>query len=464
MRRVFAAREDRGDGFDLRSLSHGGEPVNSRLYFAVRDEWWRTAPMTAVRHHHETTPSGFRTEIDAVTAWESHPAEVALRYVAEGPELLAEVTVTARGSFTYARIGFCLLFSMVDFGGLQATSWRGGASTDLRFPAEIVTRDRTDSASVRFHRPFDRLETELMSGTRLRYVFEGEDFEFEDQRNWSDASFKAYSIPPPEGSPSRAADGDRFTQRVRIRVDPADEAYAYGRDDRLIRVAGPVGTVPSIDLFRGRISPDSYRPDGGFHEFNTVPAATVGLPVHDSIELAVNGAVHAADDESVLDTTAVHGVMARQIRAAHPGLPLRLAPVSFLDVAGDWRDEDGNYAPEPPYGPPSPRRLGGFAATWAIASAARAVTAGPDMLRYFDPGQPDDSPGGRAVARLRALSGGEVLAVTAPPPLAVLAVSADDVVTLAVANTGPDPTWFRLPDGREAALEGFASDWFELPG
>ena len=35
-------------------------------------------------------------------------------------------------------------------------------------------------------------------------------------------------------------------------------------------------------------------------------------------------------------------------------------------------------------------------------------------------------------------------------------------VTLGVANPGPDPVRFRLPDGREAALAGFASDWFDV--
>ncbi len=460
MQRLFSARADRGDGLDLRSLSHGGEPVNSRLYFAVRDELWRTVPLSAARVHHETAPAGFTTEISAVTAWESHPAEIALRYVAEGPDLLAEVTVTARGSFTYGRIGLCLLFPMEGFHGRTATTWQNGIPTSMEFPEEIVTRDRLDAATVRFHKPFDRLETTLASGTRVRYTFEGEDFEFEDQRNWTDASYKAYSVPPPDGWPLTASEGDRFTQRVRIRVDPAPDSLPR-EDDHAIRLGAPVGVVPSIDLFRGRISPCSFRPHGGFHELNTVTADTVRDG--DSIELAVNGAVHAADDDSVLETTAVHGVMARQIRATHPDLPLRMAPVSFLDVPGDWRDEEGQYAPEPPSGQLPPRHLAGYAATWAIASAARTVPAGPDMLRYFDATLPPDSPGVRAVNRLRALEGRQVLSVTAPPPLAALAVADDTTITLAVANPGPDPTHFRLPDGRTTSLDGFDSAWFDLP-
>ncbi len=194
-----------------------------------------------------------------------------------------------------------------------------------------------------------------------------------------------------------------------------------------------------------------------------MPDGTVRSGADDSIELGVNGSVHAADDDSVLDTTAVHGDLTRQIRAAHPDLPLRLAPVSFLDVAGDWRDQEGNYAPEPPRGPLPPRLLGRYAATWVLASAARTVPAGPDMVRYLDAALPAGSPGRLAVARLRELEGRQALEVTAPPPLAVLAVVTGDAVTLAVANPGPDTARFRLPDGRDAALEGFASAWYGLP-
>jgi ABC-type Fe3+ transport system permease subunit len=61
------------------------------------------------------------------------------------------------------------------------------------------------------------------------------------------------------------------------------------------------------------------------------------------------------------------------------------------------------------------------------------------------------------------LSGQEVLAVTAPPPLAALAVLTGETVTLAVANQGPDPVRFRLPDGTAAELGGFPPAWFDRP-
>jgi hypothetical protein len=420
------------------------------LYFAIRDQWWRTVPLTLVSR--SSDPSS--ATVDAVSSNPDLPMDVSLRYAVDGDELVASFTAVARAPFTYCRIGFNVLFPMEVYRDQPATSWHAGVATPFTFPAEILTRDQLDPFSARFHRPFDRLETGLPSGSRLRVDFEGAGFEFEDQRNWTDTSYKAYSSAPPSGWPATTVAGERFFQQLRIRVlSPA------GR----IRLGAPIGVLPSIDLFDGRVSAHSYRPGGGFQEFNSRRPLLAG---YDSIELAVNGAVHAADDDSVQETTAVHGLIVAQSRALQPSLPVRLAPISFLDVAGDWRDEAGQYHPEPPKGPLPARLLTGFAATWAIASAASAVPAGPDLLRYFDAALPADSPAARTVARLRDLRGREVLAVDAPSPLAVLAVRLDDAaapVALAVANPSPDRVDFELPDGRATSLAAFESAWYLSP-
>ncbi|HTF08335.1 MAG TPA: hypothetical protein VK659_09215, partial [Asanoa sp.] len=422
------------------------------------DRFWRTVPLTVHSGQRMETPTGFRFEATASTSWPSHPLDVRLRYAADGDELSAEFEATALGGFSYARIGFCVLFPSAVYRGRPATSWTDSAPTGFDFPTWMVTRDHRDPATMRFHRPFDRLESTLPAGTCVEFGFAGERFEFEDQRNWTDASYKAYSVPPPGGLPATAAPGDRFAQRLRIRATPPAVRLADGAAGSAIRLGPPAGVVPPVSLYAGRWSPRSFRPRAGFHELNATPPTLAG---HDSIELPVNGAVHAADDDSVLEATAIHGDLVAQARAA--GLPVRLAPASFLDVAGDWRDSAGDYAPEPPPGPLPDRLLGPLAATWVVASAARAVPAGVDALAYLDARLPADSPAARAVARLAALCGGDVLAVSAPLPLAALAVRDADGVTVAVANTGPDPVAFTLPDGRTERLAGFASAWFAVP-
>ena len=164
------------------------------------------------------TLTGFSSTVNATSAGPAQPMDVSLRYVADGDELLAEFAATARGPFTYCRIGFNVLFPMELYGSRPATSWRSGAPTPFTFPAEILTRAQHDPVSTRFHRPFDRLEASLASGTSVHVEFEGNGFEFEDQRNWTDPSYKAYSCAPPQGWPVSAVEGERFFQRLRIRV------------------------------------------------------------------------------------------------------------------------------------------------------------------------------------------------------------------------------------------------------
>jgi hypothetical protein len=77
---------------------------------------------------------------------------------------------------------------------------------------------------------------------------EGETFEMEDQRNWSDASFKTYGTPLAIPIPHRFDSGHRVTQSVRFELlgqapalDLPDDGAAH-----LEPVAGPGVSVPSL--------------------------------------------------------------------------------------------------------------------------------------------------------------------------------------------------------------------------
>ena len=442
---------------DLRELVYGDEQVVSRIYFALRDPWWRTIPLRGAVRRWQARPDGFELDIDASSTWASHPLEVRLRYRAQGPVLECAFDAEASETFDYCRIGFCVLLPTSRYRGRSAISAFEGVTTDFVFPEQILTRDDASEAAARFHEPFDDLSTSLASGTRLDFAFSGDRFEFEDQRNWTDASYKAYS----GGEwPRRAARGERFEQTIRLDVSPPlDPAPPLARDR--IELGPPVGPLPSVGFFAARLSPASYRPAGGFQELNARrPHDEFGRS--DSIELGVNGAVHADDDDSVMQTTTVHGEIVAQARAIAPGLPLRLAPVGFLDTAGDWRDDDGRYSPEPLLVQRDLRREGEFGATWVLASVAAAAPERPDELRYLGGGAPLSSPLGVVVERLAGLEGMQAREVTAPEPLRVLALETPEGTLLAVANTGPDAMRAQLPDGDELEVAGFGSAWVLL--
>jgi hypothetical protein len=112
-------------------------------------------------------------------------------------------------------------------------------------------------------------------GLAIDVRFEGDVFEMEDQRNWSDASFKTYSRPLALPFPYRVARGERVRQGVTIRVResaPAATAASTPADR-----PPPRGSLSS-DPRRGLDGPRSGAPTGpcrrrcrggarpGFHE------------------------------------------------------------------------------------------------------------------------------------------------------------------------------------------------------
>ena len=59
----------------------------------------------------------------------------------------------------------------------------------------------------------------LPRGIHARVAFEGDIFEMEDQRNWTDASFKTYCTPLEIPYPVELAKGTKISQKVRISLD-----------------------------------------------------------------------------------------------------------------------------------------------------------------------------------------------------------------------------------------------------
>ena len=81
----------------------------------------------------------------------------------------------------------------------------------------------------------------------VSFEFEGALFEVEDQRNWSDASFKTYSAPLAPSFPHAAQAGEQIRQSVRITVEGAPDT-AEACETPLIKYGSPVGRMPAIGV------------------------------------------------------------------------------------------------------------------------------------------------------------------------------------------------------------------------
>jgi hypothetical protein len=116
----------------------------------------------------------------------------------------------AHSTFKRNRIGFCVLHGPSAAGRPWVIGTADGKTSKGQFPQFISP-----------HQPAKNLRSiihEVASGIHARVDFEGEVFEMEDQRNWTDASFKTYCTPLEIPYPVNVTKGTKISQKIRISV------------------------------------------------------------------------------------------------------------------------------------------------------------------------------------------------------------------------------------------------------
>lgn len=204
------------DGPDLRDVSIGGTPVAQKIYLAVRDTIWGTIEPRIEDYSISETSDSVVIRYSAHFKWEEMDLWLSCKYVATSSGVLTCTLLgSAEGNFQYNRIGFCFLIDrniagspyLIDHLGVQS----GGLISTAIAPQAII-----DGELYPYLGPFERFEMEPAPGTALSFSFQGDQFELEDQRNWSDGSFKLYSTPLEDGWPLQASPGQNFDQQVEI--------------------------------------------------------------------------------------------------------------------------------------------------------------------------------------------------------------------------------------------------------
>lgn len=175
--------ELRGD--ELADIRRGGSVILRAVRAVVRDNGWNTVP-------------------SVVTAMDSDDESLtlSLRHEGLGAEVASTLTVsTAEGAlgieweadnhldFSTCRMGLVVLHPASGAGRRVTVTHSDDTTEQTRFPVRISPHQPImDIRALEIHS-----EAESDAGTTLR--FDGDVFEMEDQRNWSDASFKTYSRP-----------------------------------------------------------------------------------------------------------------------------------------------------------------------------------------------------------------------------------------------------------------------------
>lgn len=233
----------------LRYLMLDGHEVLRMVYFALRDHLWQTAELSITNEVISRQTDSFRIDYQ----WHTHDLgiQMAGRVVIEGA---ADGSVSfdfygeAINQFASNRVGICVLHPLNGITGQPCQiTHPDGAHTDGRFPQFISP-----------HQPFLNIRQfcwQPASGYSLRLDFEGDVFEMEDQRNWTDASFKTYSTPLLLPFPVVRQPGDVVRQRVVftiVAIVPDRDPVAAGRDILAAQTAMPGQDQTSIRLGLGQ--------------------------------------------------------------------------------------------------------------------------------------------------------------------------------------------------------------------
>ena len=200
----------------LRDIRHGDIEVIREVAFLVRDKDWGTCRPVLSDIHIDEADTTLRVSCRAqCTNPDGHVLDYALSMTcAADGDLALHASVSARDAFLAARCGFCVLHPIDGVAGAPARVAHGdGTSEQGAFPVFIDP-----------WQPFKdirAIEHELSCGLKVRCAFTGDVFEMEDQRNWSDASFKTYSRPLEWPWPYTIEAGVAQEQSVVLSVDAA---------------------------------------------------------------------------------------------------------------------------------------------------------------------------------------------------------------------------------------------------
>ncbi|MCO5221515.1 MAG: hypothetical protein M9947_08000 [Thermomicrobiales bacterium] len=233
---------------DLRYVRVGDIEIVRRLYFAVRDRNWGTVEPVYTAFEVDDRGDSFRITIEAEHVDPSSGVDFAWSGIIEGtPEgtIRYEMEGAPRTAFLRNRIGFCVLHP-AELAGAPAWTDTPDGRVESFFP-ELISP----------HQPFLDMESITHAAgenTTAEIRFEGDLFEMEDQRNWTDASFKTYSTPLRVPYPVEVTPQQEIRQAVTIEV--FGEGSSIGEDtggqpDALTVDLSRTGSFPVIGFGAG---------------------------------------------------------------------------------------------------------------------------------------------------------------------------------------------------------------------
>ncbi|QSO47315.1 hypothetical protein [Alicyclobacillus mengziensis] len=195
----------------IRNIRYNGTEVLKGIYFTVRDEMWHEVSPVHTESHFAQQRDSFRVDVHLHYDSPSVGLECLVCIQARaGDTLTYQFSAKATKECKTNRLGLCILHGCELAGQELRVYHTNGKATQGKFPAYIsANQPFTDISGLRWM-PSHTVYAELK--------VDGDVFEMEDQRNWSDDSFKTYCTPLHLPKPVIRAAGTLASQQVTLKL------------------------------------------------------------------------------------------------------------------------------------------------------------------------------------------------------------------------------------------------------
>ncbi|MCH6256133.1 hypothetical protein MLD52_06205 [Puniceicoccaceae bacterium K14] len=225
---------------ELRSVRLGNSELLNRVYFALRDANWDTIEQRIENIEINTNANFFEVSFESLCQQREIDFRWNCRIVGKPDGIKFSIAGRAYGNFQTNRLGFCVLHPLSCKGRRLIVTHCDKSMTESRFPYYISA-----------HQPFKNIKAMewVIDDTSPYLSFSGDVFEMEDQRNWSDASFKTYCTPLEQPFPVEIRKGTEVHQEIELSVNGAVGKKPWNSDcEARLEVLDVSSPLPKVGL------------------------------------------------------------------------------------------------------------------------------------------------------------------------------------------------------------------------
>ena len=299
-------------GSDLWTLSYHGCELMQRLYMVVRDVNWDTIAPLIDALRLEQADDRFRVSFEA----RNQRGDVDFRWrgtIVGSSDGTIEYAMDGRAysSFRYNKVHLCVHHPVAGTAGRPFRAETPAGVIEGRLPTLVGAQHLDGNGiAIPLFPAFSALSIQAAETVSVRFRFEGDLWEMEDHRNWTDASFKTYGTPESLGIQQMDA-GQRIRHTVLITVSgrPADAVtrrspieVTIGEETGPWRLKVGLGmatharplTSREAGLLRS-LKPDHVRVDVAFTEAEWAERLDRGLHAAGDVGTAMELALHLGE-------------------------------------------------------------------------------------------------------------------------------------------------------------------------